>query len=271
LLTCLDDVALAHEVAAFARREQVNFRVAIEVDCGEHRAGLPADGPELIEAARALGPHLAGIVTHAGQSYAARSSAELNAVAASETAAAVRAAARLQAAGMQCDLVSIGSSPTALTGNSLAGITEVRAGVYMFGDLFQAGIGTCALEDLAVSVLTEVISRPSSRNTFMIDAGAFALSKDLATAGLPAPLQAGYGWVCDLNGALLPGLKVERVWQEHGLVVSERPLAPGSFPVGARLRVLPNHVCPTAAAHSAYHVVDGSQAVSATWPRINGW
>ena len=68
-----------------------------------------------------------------------------------------------------------------------------------------------------------------------------------------------------------PETLIERVWQEHGLVVSERPLAPGSFPVGARLRVLPNHVCPTAAAHSAYHVVEGSHAVRATWPRINGW
>jgi D-serine deaminase-like pyridoxal phosphate-dependent protein len=137
--------------------------------------------------------------------------------------------------------------------------------------LFQAGIGTCALDDIAVTVLTEVIGRPSGRDVLIVDAGAFALSKDLATASLPPALQAGYGWVCDLDGRLLPGLKIERVWQEHGLVVSDRPLAPEAFPVGTRLRVLPNHVCPTAAAHGSYHVVDGTRAVLATWPRINGW
>lgn len=271
LLTCLDDVTLAGEVAAAARREQVDFRTAIEIDCGEHRAGVSADGPELIEAARALGPNFAGIMTHAGQSYSARTAGELNTVAEVEAAAARTAVARLQAAGIKCGLVSIGSSPTALTRNSLAGITEVRAGVYMFGDLFQAGIGTCALEDLAVSVLTEVISRPAERNSFVIDAGAFALSKDLATSALPSPLHAGYGWLCDLDGRVLLGLKVERVWQEHGLVVSDRPLPREAFPVGARLRVLPNHVCPTAAAHGAYQVVDESRAVLATWSRVNGW
>lgn len=271
LLTCLDDVKLARELAATAERERVDFRTVIEIDCGEHRAGVAPDSAELIEAARALGRHFAGVATHAGQSYAARSPGELIAVAEAETAAARMAVARLQVAGFACDVVSIGSSPTALTANSLDGITEIRAGVYMFGDLFQAGIGTCAVDDLAVSVLTEVISRSADRNSFIIDAGAFALSKDIATGSLPPALQAGYGWLCDLDGRLLPGLKVERVWQEHGLVVSDRALAPEAFPVGTRLRVLPNHVCPTAAAHSAYHVVDGSRAVRATWPRINGW
>src|SRR6185369_15453355 len=109
--------------------------------------------------------------------------------------------------------------------------------VYMFGDLYQAGIGTCTVDDIAVSVLAEVISRPAGRNAFLIDAGSFALSKDMATASLPPALQAGYGWVCDIDGRLLRGLKVERVWQEHGRVVSEQPLAPEAFPVGTRLRV----------------------------------
>ena len=271
LLTCLDRVTLAQELAVAAQRERVDFRTVIEIDCGEHRGGVALDSAELLDAARALGRHFAGIATHAGQSYAARTAAEMTAVAEAETAAARTAVARLKAAGFTCDIVSIGSSPTALTANSLAGITEIRAGVYMFGDLFQAGIGTCAIDDLAVSVLTEVISRPAGRNSFIIDAGALALSKDISTSSLPPPLQAGYGWLCDLDGRLLPGLKVERVWQEHGLVVSDGPLASEAFPVGARLRVLPNHVCPTAAAHSAYHVVDGTHAVLATWPRINGW
>jgi len=271
LLTCLDDIGLAMRLAAYAAAEGVEFRTLIEIDCGEHRAGLPPDSSALLAIARALGRNFAGVTTHAGQSYAGRTATEMTAISKAEADAARTAVALLATAGLACDVVSIGSSPTALTANTLTGITEIRAGVYMFGDLFQAGIGTCALDDIAVSVLTEVIGRPAGRDAFIVDAGAFALSKDISTASLPPAQQAGYGWLCDLDGRLLPGLKIERVWQEHGLVVSDRPLAPEAFPVGTRLRVLPNHVCPTAAAHSSYHVVDGTRAVLATWPRINGW
>ena len=45
----------------------------------------------------------------------------------------------------------------------------------------------------------------------------------------------------------------------------------GPFPVGRKLRILPNHACFTAAAHGEYHVVDGGTQVVALWPRINGW
>ena len=271
LFTCIDDAGLAARLAAFATKEAVAFRTLIEVDCGEHRAGVSPDGPELLAIARALAGNFAGVTTHGGQSYSGRSAAEMNAIGETEARAARTAVALLAAAGFKSEIVSVGSSPTAISSNGLAGITEMRAGVYMFGDLFQAGIATCAIDDLAVSVLTEVISRSTERNTFLIDAGAFALSKDISTVSLPPALQAGYGWLCDLDGHLLPGLKVDRVWQEHGLVVSDHPLAPDAFPVGTRLRVLPNHVCPTAAAHASYQVVDGSRAVVANWPRVNGW
>jgi D-serine deaminase-like pyridoxal phosphate-dependent protein len=271
LLTCLDDPALASRLADCAAAENVTFRTLIEIDCGEHRAGVLPDSPQLLAMARALGRNFAGVATHAGQSYAGRTAAEMAAVGETEAAAVRSAVARLATADIACEIVSVGSSPTAISSNSLAGVTEMRAGVYMFGDLFQAGIGTCEIDEIAVSVLTEVISRSVERNTFLIDAGAFALSKDSSTASLPPARQAGYGWLGDVDGRLIPGLKVERVWQEHGLVVSDRPLPAGAFPVGARLRVLPNHVCPTAAAHPAYHVVDGSRSVVAVWPRINGW
>ena len=271
VVTCLDDAGTAQKLTAFGEKEGVTFRTLIEIDCGEHRAGVSPDGPELLAIARALGRNFVGVTTHGGQSYSGRSAADMNAYGETEASAARTAAARLTAAGFRVEIVSVGSSPTAISANGLAGITEIRAGVYMFGDLFQAGINTCAIDDLAVSVLTEVISRSVSRNTFLIDAGAFALSKDISTISLPPAQQAGYGWLCDLDGRLLPALKIDRVWQEHGLVVSDRPLAPDAFPVGTRLRVLPNHICPTAAAHGVYQVVDGTRAVVATWARVNGW
>jgi D-serine deaminase-like pyridoxal phosphate-dependent protein len=43
------------------------------------------------------------------------------------------------------------------------------------------------------------------------------------------------------------------------------------LPVGARVRIAPNHTCMTVAAHDRYHVVSGGQDVEAVWHRVNGW
>ncbi len=271
LVTMVDAPRTAQLLTEAATAAGVRFRTVIEIDCGEHRGGMPPDSPDLIATARALGPNFAGVATHGGQSYGARSESETETVANDEAKAVQTAAQRLAAAGFTCQMVSLGSSPTALAGADLTGVTEVRAGVFMLWDLFQAGIGACRLDDLALSVVAEVIGRPPGRNEFLIDAGAFALSKDLSTAALAPERQAGFGWVCDLDGRLLPGLVVRRVWQEHGLVVATDPLPQGSFPIGSRVRILPNHACPMAAAYSHYNVVEAGTDVVATWARINGW
>lgn len=271
LLTMVDGLSAATQLAQAAVKEGVRFQTVIEIDSGEHRGGLAPESSELVPTARALGVHFAGVATHAGHSYAARSESEMAKVATGEAEAVRQAAKRLSHEGFASGIVSIGSSPTALAAADLHGITEVRAGVYMFEDLMQAGIGVCALDDLALTVLAEVIGRPSGRPEFLIDAGAFALSKDVSTSTLPPVLRAGFGLVCDIDGRLLPGVMVARVWQEHGLVVCSAAPAPDDFAVGTRVRVLPNHACPTAAAHFQYHVVDGGRAVTAEWRRINGW
>ncbi len=272
LAVIVDHGATARALRECARSERVRFRALIEIDSGDRRGGLPPDSAELVPVAQELGPLFAGVATHGGFSYDARDAAGFAHAAAQEAEALRIAAARLDAAGFPSAMLSLGSSPSAIGAADLTGITELRAGVYMFWDCYQAGIGACRYDDIALSVLTEVIGRPAHRpNEFLIDAGSFALSKDTATAALPPEKNAGYGFVCDIDGQLLPGLRVQRTWQEHGLVVSDHPLAPEAFPIGTRLRILPNHACPTAAAHDRYFVVNGSRDLVAEWPRINGW
>lgn len=272
LAVFVDHPATARALRDCAERERVSFRALIEIDCGDHRGGLPPDSAEVIHVARELGPLFAGVATHGGFSYGERDVAGFSRVAALEAGALRAAAAFLHGAGYPSAMLSLGSSPTALAAADLTGITELRAGVYMFWDCYQAGIGACRYEDIALSVLAEVIGRPAHRpNEFLIDAGAFALSKDAATAALPPEKNAGFGFVCDLDGRLLPGLRVKKTWQEHGLVVSDTPLASDAFPIGSRVRILPNHACPTAAAHDRYHVVNGTHDVLAEWTRVNGW
>jgi D-serine deaminase-like pyridoxal phosphate-dependent protein len=213
---------------------------------------------------------LMGVLTHAGHSYACRTPDVMARVAEDERAAAVHAAERLRAAGFTCPTVSVGSTPTARFAKSLDGVTEMRPGVYLLGDLFQAGIGTCGVDDIAVTVLATVIAHRHDENAFLIDAGGLALSKDRATAALPA--DQGYGLVCDARtGTPITGLRVDSVHQEHGHVVSDRPIPFERVPIGAKVRVMPNHVCMTAAAYDSYHVIDGRGRVTALWDRCNGW
>ncbi len=265
-----DNVEAAQAIAAHGAEHEV----LIEIDTGDRRGGVDPQGPELLEIARVLqaarNVRLAGVLTHAGHAYDRRTPEAIAAVAEEERAGAVAAAERLRTAGIACPVVSVGSTPTATFVRNLDGVTEMRPGVYVFYDLFQAGIGVCRTEDIAVSVLASVIGHRRRDNVMLIDAGALALSKDRSTEELPE--DCGYGLVCDADtGRPIPGLRVQQVNQEHGFVGSKGPISFERLPVGAKVRILPNHSCITAAAYDVYQVIDGGREVVATWSRCNGW
>jgi D-serine deaminase-like pyridoxal phosphate-dependent protein len=268
----LDAIAL---FAQRARAQGIVLPLVIDVDVDHHRSGVEADAPEFLAIARAIhaDPALAlrGIMIYAGASYDAPDTEAIAALAERIRLGGLHAKARLRAAGLPCDMVSYGSSPGTFFARSMEGITESRAGVYPFQDLFQAGIGACAVDDIALSVLTTVTARQPARHRLIVDAGGLALSKDRSTAG--HAFDAAYGLVCDLDGRVIPGLVVASASQEVALVARRDGAAfdQGMFAVGTRLRILPNHSCFTAAAHDIYHVVDGGREVVARWERCNGW
>ncbi|MBI3495851.1 MAG: alanine racemase [Proteobacteria bacterium] len=218
-----DDLEAARAIGACGVALGARFEVLIEVDCGERRSGVMPESRALLDIGAVLhnspGAKLMGVLTHAGHSYACRSPADAQRVAEEERRAAVRAAEHLRAEGLPAPVVTMGSTPTALHGTGYDGVTEVRCGVYMFGDLFQAEIGSCARDDIAVSVLASVIGHRPADNRLLIDAGALALSKDRSTE---ATLHdAGFGTVLDAGGGgSLGALTVTRVNQEHGIALS---------------------------------------------------
>jgi len=269
-------VALFVESVAVARAlvdHPGTFDVFIELDCGEDRTGVQ-ESTALLTIATLLhsAPRcvLRGVATHGGHSYGAHTHAERAAVAEQERRVAVEAAETLRQAGVPCPEVSVGSTPTAVHAAHLTGVTEMRPGVYTLGDLFQAGIGSHTLDDIACSVLATVLSHRRAAGTVVIDAGGLALSKDRSTAG--RPFDADYGLLADAHtGAILPGLRVASVHQEHGMVTcTTGEMCWDRLPVGSRVRVLPNHICMTAAMYGHYHVVlDGR--LETIWRRTNGW
>jgi len=270
----LDNVESARIVAARGVALGIKFSALIEIDSDGHRSGVKPDDAMLLDIGRILeggGTQLRGIMTHAGDSYNCDTVEKIRAMAVREREAVARCAARLRAAGLPCPIVSVGSTPTATYSEDLTGVTEVRAGVYMFFDLVMAGLNVCKVDDIAVSVLATVIGHQPDKGWIITDAGWMAMSRDRGTAA--QKIDQGYGVVCDLAGAPLDDLLVVSTNQEHGIVGRRGggTLDAARYPVGTLLRVLPNHACATAAQHDRYHVVAGDAQVTAVWPRFSGW
>lgn len=271
----LDSVEQAQAVALASRQAGARIPALIEIDCDGHRSGvLPMDRQRLVDIGRALeaGAELRGVITHAGGSYAARGIEALRQCAEAERRSVVEAATILREAGLPCPVVSVGSTPTAHSATDLTGVTEVRAGVFVFFDLVMAGIGICQVEDIAVSVLATVIGHQRDKGWILVDAGWMALSQDRGTR--KQAVDQGHGLVCDTAGIPYPDLIVGEANQEHG-IITVRPGSGGVLPdlaIGDRVRILPNHACATSAQHRAYHVVRGSSdRVEAEWTRFGGW
>ncbi|RSZ37244.1 MULTISPECIES: DSD1 family PLP-dependent enzyme [unclassified Variovorax] len=269
-----DSAESARAIVAFGKANAEAFDVLIEVDTDGHRSGIRPDEDSLLEVARVLhegGMRLGGVMTHAGSSYELDTPEALRAMAEQERSGCVRAAQRLRDAGLPCPVVSVGSTPTALMAEALEGVTEVRAGVYVFFDLVMRNIGVCSEDDIALSVLTTVIGHQAEKGWAIVDAGWMAMSRDRGTQKQKRDF--GYGQVCDVGGRVLGGYVLGGANQEHGILAREgEPDTDivARFPIGTRLRVLPNHACATGAQFPEYHALS-EDGVLQPWGRFHGW
>ena len=269
-----DSVEGAGAIVAFGKEHSEAFEVWIEIDSDDHRSGVLPESNTLIEVGCALhdgGMKLGGVMTHAGSSYALSTPDALAAMAEQERYACVRAADRLRAAGLPCPEVSVGSTPTALSAQGLEGVTEVRAGVYVFFDLVMRNVGVCSYEDIAMSVVTTVIGHQEAKGWAIVDAGWMAMSRDRGTSN--QSVDYGYGQVADANGSVLPGYIMVGANQEHGILARsgepDTDIA-ARFPVGTQLRILPDHACATGAQFPSYVALD-KEGHPETWDRFYGW
>ena len=266
-----DDPEIPAPLAAAASAAGVTIDVFLKVDCGYGRAGVDPEGPALLEMAERIGSaaplRFAGLLAHAGHSYQARGRAEILTIANAERDVMVAAARRLAAQGIAVPCVSIGSTPTASHVEDLTGVHEVRTGNYAFYDLMQVTIGSCGAADVALSVLSAVVHRDRAKGRVILDAGAIALSKDAGIADPDGVTH--YGRLVTLEGEEL-GLRVTALSQEHGWVQTDDGAALDRLPVGARVRVLANHSCLTAAQHAHYEVCEGTRVVD-RWVNHRGW
>jgi D-serine deaminase-like pyridoxal phosphate-dependent protein len=169
-------------------------------------------------------------------------------VVAAEAAALRQARESVTAEGLEVRVLSGGSTPTlaASLGGAGAGgsahgvngvdgtggvdgvarITELRPGVYVFGDAQQWELGTTEPDDIALTARATVVSHAGGR--VVLDAGSKVLGADRAAYAT------GYGRILDRPKARIVSLS------EHHAVVEW----PGRRPrLGTQVDVVPNHVC----------------------------
>ncbi len=275
LKVVFDNASMATMIIEKAAEFDCTFKVLIELDTDGHRSGIEPASQALIDIAELVKQSkniaLCGVMTHAGESYSCFTHEDQLAMARQERDLSLLAAERLRAAGFECPMVSIGSTPTAFAIDDLTGITEVRAGVYAFFDLVMAGLNVCGVEDIAISVLASVIGHQTEKQWAITDAGWMAMSRDRGTANHPT--DQGYGLVCDIKGNSLNDYIVYDANQEHGIIRHkdvDHAMNYNAFPLASVVRVLPNHACSTAAQFSHYYLVDKEKVIE-KWHVTRGW
>jgi D-serine deaminase-like pyridoxal phosphate-dependent protein len=245
----IDSAEAAEGLDRIASHAGVRVPVLIEVDSGLQRAGVQP-GTEALALAERMAPlrglDLRGLFTHAGHAYGAASPDEVARIGRAEGEVLVETATLLTAHGIACEVVSVGSTPTALHAGAVPGVTELRPGNYVFYDRMQVALGVATLDECSLTVLARVISRPASDRA-VLDAGAKTFALDRGAHGMEAV--AGFGQ--DRQH----GLVIQRLSEEHGVVGVDRQVVH----VGDRLRFVPNHACTVSNLAEALIGVRGEQ------------
>ncbi|UCD36810.1 MAG: alanine racemase [Fidelibacterota bacterium] len=261
----LDDLDTAKALESTAERRGLKINVWLKVDCGYHRAGVDPDSGYALDLARFLheAPHIIfyGLLTHAGHAYKAGSRKQIQDIARQERDVPVQFALKLRSEGIVVDIISVGSTPTISVVEDLAGVQEIRPGNYVFHDRTQVALGSCTLEDCAVTVLATIVSHQPSSSQVVVDAGALALSHDPGPIHQDLPTSRG-ALIAGTNPLKThPDIHVESLSQEHGIIRALAPESLADLRVGTRVRILPNHSCLTVALFDHYMVVKGQEVV----------
>jgi D-serine deaminase-like pyridoxal phosphate-dependent protein len=234
---------------AAAAGKHLGHRVGalVEIDSGHHRSGVqPHDAGSLARTADRAGLDVRGVFTFPGHSYAPDQAGR---AAVDEAQALTEAAESLRAAGIEPTVVSGGSTPS-LEGADTDVLTELRPGVYVFGDAQQWELGTMSPDDIALICRSTVVSHSGGR--LVLDAGSKALGADRAAWAT------GYGRLLEH-----PEARIVLLSEHHAVAdLGDAPLPA----IGSRVDVVPNHVCNAVNLADALHVDDAG--VLAVWPVV---
>ncbi len=223
LTVAVDSVTAAEALSRVLTGRGLNASVFVELDLGLNRTGQTsvagavalAQGLSRLPALDVVG--ISGYPGHCrGDEATIRSRLEDADAFLRETRDA------FVAAGIPCDRISGGSTPTRYMTHETC-VNELRAGTYALLDRTDGTVETAALR-VEVTVISDAIP-----GQVIVDAGSKTFTSDDHPDG-------GHGTVVDW-----PKLDLHSLNEEHGYVdVSSSPEPPA---LGDRLHIIPNHAC----------------------------
>ena len=236
----------------------------IEVDCGHRRTGIPTHYPEeIIALAHQIAQHpdkfrFQGILSHAGHSYQARGTKEIQTIHHDSLSRLQQVLTALRAQGFPQAKLSYGDTPTCSIATHFPDVHEIRPGNFVFYDLMQAQIGSCDTSQIALALACPVVAVHPRKNEVTIHGGAVHLSKDSIhyktrdkTFGSIA-LPTAHGWQ-----HFLPDTHIQSLSQEHGIIHCPDPFI-HDIRIGDLLLVIPVHSCLTADCMQEWYDLDGN-------------
>ncbi|WP_245609585.1 alanine racemase [Trabulsiella guamensis] len=229
--TIVDSVAGAQGLSRAAVKNGLEFAIDIAIDFGAHREGIQPE--HLLAFARDIaalpGLNIKGVFTYAGTIYQYHNEADIRRAAREEAALLLKSRDLLNANGFAVENLSGGSTLSSFYADELNGITESRAGNFIFGDMNAINGGIYTPENCALTICATVVSIPLPGYA-TIDAGTKSLTSDLsATPG-------SYGLIQEH-----PDIALVKLNEEHGYLRYDPENV--SLAIGEQLHVIPNHCC----------------------------
>jgi D-serine deaminase-like pyridoxal phosphate-dependent protein len=249
IAVAMDSLAIAEGISRAAKEANVEIGVRLEFDTGFGRCGLPIEQESAEIARRVMDlPHLRweGISFYPGHIMGDRESRET--AIETENRQLDRMYHLFGGAAIPYSIVSGGNTPAAFDSHRFHGVTEIRPGTYVFNDRNTVDAQAATYADCAATVLATVVSTSVPQRA-IIDAGSKMFSGDQLLSGE----RKYFGWVQDRAGLILEDLS-----EEHGHL---NLAANSSIQVGDRIRVVPNHICPSVNLQDKVYVVSGDQVV----------
>ena len=207
--------------------------ILVDLDVGLHRTGVQSPQAalrlaQLVE--ESSGINLRGLFCYPGHIWDAADSQEtaLNAV----SAQLEETLSDWQSHGLNAEIVSGGSTPTAYQSHLIEQLTEIRPGTYPFNDMNTVHGGFATFDDCAARIIVTVVSN-AVPGQVVIDAGSKTFSADRC---ISQP-ESGYGFIVEY-----PEARLVKLSEEHGQINVAQCSKPPQL--GERISIIPNHICP---------------------------
>ncbi len=258
------NILVDSEIAISSIRENLKHPVQVwlKIDAGYGRTGVVWDDwKQILHLVRLIQQSsnlsFAGLLTHSGHSYQAKSVAEIRDIHKQVQAKLAAIKGKLGDQLSRGFGISIGDTPSCSIVDDFSGLDEIRPGNFVFNDIMQHKLGVCSADEIAVAVACPVIGKYEDRRQVVVHGGAVHFSKEYI---LDQNKRKIFGYLASIENGSWNQVKHKSTMisltQEHGIIEVDDLLF-GQIEIGQLLLILPIHSCLTANLYQEYKTLDG--------------